>query len=732
MRLNGKLLVFNAGIPLALVIAMMTAAMLYDAQDLLRMRSRDCQQAAERFAAILESQIAEKSQYLQDQARLPVTRALYGEAIQSFDQADWEKSPLYRSWKEAFAAGQAYETDVIRTYVGYKGILPAIGRPWPEMEPGYHANSLPWYFSVLEINDLYISSPYPIKRDGQDAIGVTLSYPIHRLGADPGEAGDIIGVVAADLDMSGIERLAADAEAAGLYRIGVYDWSGGMLYDGTYRELVESGLMEDVQASSFADFYRAADPTLDDEALDAIFYGMTGPSGSLIYGWRGRQTLSGYAKAASGAWIVTLTAPVSDVIGPDSVRNLVKYLVIVGMLCLALLTGTLIMRQTVIKNVKSAAAALADIAKADADMTRRLKVSSRDEVGDVGRNFNAFVERLRELAAGVKAAIGEVDGIGERVSSAAAAAQASVSQAASAQEAMGGQTGALREGLARVVASIGEIDASVSSIDDQIAGQAGMVDESTAAINQMMASLGNVNNIASAKLRGSERLKAMAAEGRGSMDGARGIFSEVVERVGAIQEMAEAIDAIASQTNLLSMNAAIEAAHAGDAGRGFAVVAEEIRRLSETAAESSRTISELVGTVSQAVAGANLSVQDSAKVFDAVQEEIVDTVDAFTEIGRAIAELSAGGRQVMEASERIKAVTAGIREGSAEIAGGTSRILESSEEIRDAAAKVDEGMGEINASNRRVLEAMREMVGQAATLDAVVESLKEKFGAFKT
>jgi methyl-accepting chemotaxis protein len=161
-------------------------------------------------------------------------------------------------------------------------------------------------------------------------------------------------------------------------------------------------------------------------------------------------------------------------------------------------------------------------------------------------------------------------------------------------------------------------------------------------------------------------------------------------------------------------------------------VAEEIRRLSETAAESSRTISELVGTVSQAVAGANLSVQDSAKVFDAVQEEIVDTVDAFTEIGRAIAELSAGGRQVMEASERIKAVTAGIREGSAEIAGGTSRILESSEEIRDAAAKVDEGMGEINASNRRVLEAMREMVGQAATLDAVVESLKEKFGAFKT
>ncbi len=269
-------------------------------------------------------------------------------------------------------------------------------------------------------------------------------------------------------------------------------------------------------------------------------------------------------------------------------------------------------------------------------------------------------------------------------------------------------------------------------MDTQISEQAAMVEESTAAITEMIASLNSVSSITRNKKEATETLIKMADDGKQQIEDTNHIFQGVVGNIEDIQEMANTINAIATQTNLLSMNAAIEAAHAGDAGRGFAVVAEEIRKLAETAGESSSTITMLIQNVTESVHKTNDSVHKTEAVFDSINKEISDTVGAFMEIEHSISELNTGGQQVLQASEQINQVTNNIQSGSNEIKRGTESILEASEQIKGISTSVNTGMKEVSAGNNEILNAMQVMIGLATQLDEIMSRLKDQVGGYKT
>jgi methyl-accepting chemotaxis protein len=732
MKLNGKLLIANVGIPLLLVCGIMGYVLYADIARLMRAHAQDYRRTAEYFSVVIDQAMSEKIQYLQDQARLPATVDLYPSAIQSFKEADWSKIPAYRKWREVFASGEKQEANVVRTYLGFSGLRPALGKTWLGLPPTYHAYSERWFVSAKEKNGASVSPPFLI--DGGTGIGVTLSYPIYQKDAVEESADRIIGVVAADLDMADIKKLVSDFIAGADYDIGVYDFSGAMLYDSAYERNVASGKLTRPAGliPGFQDFFVAMDPSADRGKIDSILNGMVKKSGFLEYRWQGKGMLTGYGKSADDEWRVLVTAPSATVIGAELYKSVANDLLIIFLLLLVLLTGTAIISRTIVKNVRTANEALADIARSDADMTRRLTLPTKDEIGELGRNFNIVMEKLGELVSGVKGAIADADGINGRLASSTEETSASLSEISAVFGSLGREAEALDAGLSRTVDSIKRITASVSSMDGQISDQASMVEESTAAITQMMASLNSVNSITTAKQAATERLSVLADEGHQQIDDTRLIFLDVVGHISAIQEMVDVIDSIASQTNLLSMNAAIEAAHAGDSGRGFAVVAEEIRKLAETSAEASTGITDMIGKIHEAVSLTETNVNETAAVFDGMREEIADTVNAFAEIQRAIAELTIGSEQVLTASQRINQVTAQVRSGSSEIALGSKSILDSSEDIRNASLRVNAGLEEINKGSSEIMDAMGAVVDLAANLNDVVTRLREKFGEFKT
>jgi methyl-accepting chemotaxis protein len=372
------------------------------------------------------------------------------------------------------------------------------------------------------------------------------------------------------------------------------------------------------------------------------------------------------------------------------------------------------------------------LAKADADLTVVVPVKTDDEIGKVAASFNEFIAKLRTLMIEVKKVIERTDQIKLSVSSSAEETSTAIEEISANLDSIGQQIDVLDANISENVSAIEQVTQNIASVDEQIINQSAMVEESTAAITEMIASLGSVNSIAQTKKRTTMALGEVANEGRDRLEDTANTFKSVVAYINQIQEMALTISAIASQTNLLSMNAAIEAAHAGDAGRGFAVVAEEIRKLAETAGSSSQNISALIKDITASVQETDRNVELTSEAFARINKEVSDTINAFSEIESSVSELNVGGQQILESSNQINEVTVNIRNGSAEIKDGTKTMLDSSTRIKEVSDRVTTGMSEATSGAKEIVTSMQLLVRTAGDLTEIVNDLMNSFGQFRT
>ncbi|QEN06862.1 HAMP domain-containing protein [Oceanispirochaeta crateris] len=386
----------------------------------------------------------------------------------------------------------------------------------------------------------------------------------------------------------------------------------------------------------------------------------------------------------------------------------------------------------VVGNIKKTNNMLKNISQGDGDLTQVLEVKTRDELYEMAESFNYFVNNLRILIANVKESIDGTNRVKQEITAGTEETTTAIEQISATLNSIGTQIDTLDKNIGGNAVAIEQVTTNMVSIDDQINDQASMVEESTAAITEMIASLKNVANITSAKKESTTALSEMADEGKKKIDETSSAFKVAVDQIQSIQVMANTINAIASQTNLLSMNAAIEAAHAGDAGKGFAVVADEIRKLAETSALSSSNITKMIKEITSSVDIADNNVDATSMVFDSILKEIVDTVNAFSEIEASVAELNIGGQQVLDASGQINDVTSQIKAGSNEISNGVQSMLKSSDMIKEVSQKVTSGMAEAQAGTQEIVNSMQFMIELSQKLDNIVLELKDKFGTFKT
>jgi methyl-accepting chemotaxis protein len=144
--------------------------------------------------------------------------------------------------------------------------------------------------------------------------------------------------------------------------------------------------------------------------------------------------------------------------------------------------------------------------------------------------------------------------------------------------------------------------------------------------------------------------------------------------VEGIWEMMEVINGVASQTNLLSMNAAIEAAHAGDAGKGFAVVAAEIRKLAETTAENARRISSTLKAVAGTIGGTSQITQSTGSVIHGMIQDIGGVASSFTELSGSLHEMSVGSSQITTALSSLRSLSEEVREAYGKMADAAKAV----------------------------------------------------------
>jgi len=386
---------------------------------------------------------------------------------------------------------------------------------------------------------------------------------------------------------------------------------------------------------------------------------------------------------------------------------------------------------SIAKPLMETAATLKDIAEGSGDLTYRLKLLGKDETTDVSHYFNKFIETLHDMITQIKAQSDTMEGISVNLEERASIVKNDIEGISVNVSDLNFQTEEQSSSVTQTSATIHQIAKNIESLSQQIEGQSASVTESSAAIQQMVSNINSISMNLDRAGGGFEALLSASSNGRDSMQNVIELVKDVSSQSEHLLETNEIINSIASQTNLLAMNAAIEAAHAGEAGKGFSVVSDEIRKLAESSSEQSKSIEgelkKVVNTISTIVAA-------SAKADDAfalVAINIKDVNGLIQEIRMAMKEQTEGSQQVLEALDEIQTITVQIRDGSLEMNQGATMILKEMARLEGVSLKVQKSTQDIARSSETISQTIEEIMDVTEKNSEVVRSLNQITSKFK-
>lgn len=248
--------------------------------------------------------------------------------------------------------------------------------------------------------------------------------------------------------------------------------------------------------------------------------------------------------------------------------------------------------------------------------------------------------------------------------------------------------------------------------------QSGTIEQSSAAIEQMVSNIQQVHQVSDRQKVRIDNADVIVNQAKGDTQ----LLGEMVSRLGnagsQITEMIGVISNVASQTQLLAMNAAIEAAHAGEAGLGFSVVATEIRNLSEKASASTKKIREQVKEISQTIESAKAAVARSTDSYSQVAQEFDSARQGFHEIAGANQELTIGGKEILDAIHQLKQVTQTVVMLSEKVTQAQSGVLQHTFNLSTSRQDLAQNLGNISDAVQRIHEGIHQTTEIAQALEA--------------
>ncbi len=333
-----------------------------------------------------------------------------------------------------------------------------------------------------------------------------------------------------------------------------------------------------------------------------------------------------------------------------------------------------------VTRIKSTRLSIDDIGS-KGDLSRRIDITTLDNFGDMTTSINMLIDKLSAM-------MHELINKTDSVSNSADVISHSVASASEAVNYMSGTLDKITDNSQNQNALINQADKSFSELFQAIENvrhnvslQSDAVHDISASINQISANINSVTQTAHKARSVSEELSDTSNSGKLSIDNAISAMSQIKGASDEVQEIIKAIQKIASQTNLLSMNAAIEAAHAGQYGAGFAVVADEVRSLAASSAQSAKTIQTHIKDMASKIAQGVEAINEAGTSFKAINEKIDENAQFVNSIVEAMEEQSQGARQTQES-------TVSVVEAVNAVTDLTSKENESANQLKDFMDKV--------------------------------------------
>ena len=354
-----------------------------------------------------------------------------------------------------------------------------------------------------------------------------------------------------------------------------------------------------------------------------------------------------------------------------------------------------------------------------------LKVISRDEYGILALSLNKFHNATKNLLSGMGSTI--VNSTSSSMDDITSSTNQMISNIQQIQNQMNDQASCVEESAG----AINEILANIKSLNDSIEEQSAAVEESSAAVNQMVANIQSVTSILEKNEVSTNQLAEASAIGQEKVSIAVDLSNKIMEESKGLLEASNVVQNIATQTNLLAMNAAIEAAHAGDAGKGFAVVADEIRKLAEQSNEQGKKITESLKNLENVISNVADSTTQLSDQFTSIFELTKVVKQQEDVVMSAMKEQAAGSNQILIAMRNIGDITGSVKAGSAEMLAGSTQLSKEMELLNNATLATNTNVNEMANGASQIISAVEKGHDATTVNSESIQLLVDEMNKFK-
>ena len=364
-------------------------------------------------------------------------------------------------------------------------------------------------------------------------------------------------------------------------------------------------------------------------------------------------------------------------------------------------------------------------------LTDRIEVKKHDEVGRLMLNLNTAIEHNHTMICTLKKEMDAMSTISSTLSSTMEETTAAIKQIGDNVQAVNNKAMTQAAAVTETIATIEQINSKLSRLVSRIETQTENVTRSSGVITQMAETAVRTTQMLE---QNNKLIKTVYSQTKLGKEGARmanEVVQQIAEKSESLLEASQVIQNIASQTNLLAMNAAIEAAHAGESGKGFAVVADEIRKLAEESNMQGKQIGVVIKESTEIIGHLTETGAQAEKTFISVYESVSEISEQEDSMVTVMNEQEESSKQALEAMNEINSVADEIRAGSAEMLEGGGQIAQEMHKLADITHETTDNMTEIASGAEQITQAVEEVNKITQENKQSIDNLAAEVSKFK-